>query len=462
MTRTAIFCALTTALMGMTGCAGEDPAEAPSAPTFSFRVVTRGLESPWEMVWGPDDLLWVTERTGKRIVRVDPENGSPSVAVEIPDAYQAVGQDGVLGMALHPELLQGTGNDYVYVASIYDADPGAGTRVRGRIQRYTWDAETETLGAMTEVISGLPAHDDHIAGRLAFGPDAKLYFSVGDQGSNWLQNRCNPNLAQMLPSAGEVASGDWSHYQGKILRINLDGSIANDNPVIDGVRSHVYSWGHRNPQGLVFDADGQLFEAEHGPSTDDEVNRIDAGGNYGWPQVAGYRDDRAYAFEDWAASAPAPCGDLPGGGPVPDSVPVTLETEWDHPDFKAPLETFFTVGDDYDFQANGSATIAASGLEIYTNANGIPGWADSLLVASLSRGAIYRISLSRDHTLAVGGPVQEFKSTNRYRDVAIRPDGRAIYIATDNTGRTRNDAGESTAELANPGAILEFSIEGNE
>ena len=93
---------------------------------------------------------------------------------------------------------------------------------------------------------------------------------------------------------------------------NRDGSIPDDNPVLEGVRSHVYSYGHRNPQGLVFDADGQLFAAEHGPSTNDEVNRIEAGGSYGWPEVAGRQDDRAYAYANWSARPLArkssPCG----------------------------------------------------------------------------------------------------------------------------------------------------------
>ena len=87
-----------------------------------------------------------------------------------------------------------------------------------------------------------------------------------------------------------------------MLRLNLDGSIPSDNPMIGGVRSHIYSYGHRNPQGLVFAPDGKLYESEHGPNTDDEVNLIRAGGNYGWPHVAGYRDDQSYAYANWSAS----------------------------------------------------------------------------------------------------------------------------------------------------------------
>ncbi len=136
-----------------------------------------------------------------------------------------------------------------------------------------------------------------------------------------------------------------------------------------------------------------------------------------------------------------------------------MERDWSHVDFKAPFATFFTVPDDYDFAANGAATVAAAGLDIYTHADGVPGWADSLLLASLTRGAVYRLTLSADHSRVIDTPTTEFKTTNRYRDLAIRPDGRAFYLATDNEGVTRNDAGESTRELANPGAILEFSYD---
>ena len=461
----------TLGLVAIAACGGNQPvveergeagADAmPVPPSFTSRVVATGLGFPWEVIWGPDDHLWVTERAGKRIVRVNPDDGAQSVAYEFPDAYQAVLQDGVLGMALHPELLAGTGRDHVYVAWNYDIEEGDAVDVRGRIQRFTYDAPSGTLGDVVEVISGLPAHDDHLGGRLVFGPDQKLYFSIGDQGANWQRNRCNPNLAQVLPSAADVAAADWSAYPGTILRLNLDGSVPADNPTIDGVQSHVFSYGHRNPQGLVFDADGRLFEAEHGPSTDDEVNRIEAGRTYGWPDVAGFQDDQAYEYANWSASAPTPCDELGSPREPPASVPSQRESEWSHGDFAPPLATFFTVPDDYDFAANGAATVAAAGLDIYTHPDGVPGWADSLLLASLTRGAVYRLALSPDHARVVGTATMEFKSTNRYRDLAISPDGNAFYVATDNEGPTRNDAGERTRDLANPGAILEFRYDGS-
>jgi PQQ-dependent dehydrogenase (s-GDH family) len=248
---------------------------APGPETFTSRAVIAGLANPWEVTWGPDDRLWITERTGFRVTRVNPADGSRSIALTLPDVYQTTSiQDGLMGMALHPDLLQGRGRDFVFLAYTYDADPGPRINRRLRVRRYTYDAKAQTLGAPTDVLDNLPAHDDHGGGRLVIGPDGKLYLSRGDQGGNWLANYCNPIRSQELPTAAEVAARDWTRYQGKILRLELDGAIPADNPVIDGVRSHVYSYGLRNAQGLAFGPTGLLYASEHGPSTDDEIDLI--------------------------------------------------------------------------------------------------------------------------------------------------------------------------------------------
>lgn len=428
--------------------------------TFSFRVLATGLEGPWEITWGPDDHIWVTEREGKRVTRVDPASGSKVTAATISEVYQDYGQDGLLGMALHPGLLKRTGNDYVYVAYTYDADPGSKVNRRGKLRRYSYNAETHRLESPVDILTNLPAGSDHLSFRLVFGPDQKLYFTVGDQGSGWLQNYCNPNRAQELPSAGEGRAEDWTKYQGKVLRLNLDGTIPSDNPLLAGVRSHIYSYGHRNAQGLVFGPDGKLYSSEHGPNSDDEVNIIEAGKNYGWPNVAGYNDDQAYVYADWFASSPTPCTSLRFNttAPAPSSVPKKKESAWSHPDFKPPIQTFFTVVDGYDFKRHGAATIAPGGADIYTAKDGIPGWANSLLVPSLKLGKVYRLKLSADGNSVTGKPAEYFKSTNRYRDIAIHPNGKTIYISTDNSGRSADASGKTTDVLENPGAILEFSF----
>ena len=151
---------------------------------FSKRVVTSGLAGPWELTWGPDSKLWVTERTGKRVVRIDPASGERSVAITIDEVSAPGGQDGLLGMALHPELLKGTGNDFVYVAYTYvDESLGADPSVTdpkspyrffyGKIVRLTYNQATGTLANPVTLIAGLPAGNDHVAGRLKFGPDKK-------------------------------------------------------------------------------------------------------------------------------------------------------------------------------------------------------------------------------------------------------------------------------------------------
>ncbi len=309
------------------------------------------------------------------------------------------------------------------------------------------------------MLTGLPTHDDHVGGRLAIGPDRKLYLSIGDQGSNFAGNRCNANHAQDLPTSAQVRAKDWSHYQGKILRINLDGSIPPDNPEIDGVRSHVFSYGHRNQLGLVFGPQGFLYESEHGPSTDDEVNLVESGRNYGWPNVAGYRDDKAYVYANWSASKTQRCSDLPPDNTVPASVPTVNETAWNDARFAGPLRTFFTVETGYDIRAIGSATIAPGGIDIYTS-NVIPGWRNSLLSLSLIRGAVFRLKLSDDGRSVMGAPTEMIPTANRYRDIALNPDGRTIYLATDSEGPSRDPSGARRV-LAHPGSILEFTYTAN-
>jgi PQQ-dependent dehydrogenase (s-GDH family) len=352
----------------------------------------------------------------------------------------------------------------VYVSFTYDDAPGPALLRRVAIRRYTYDSRSRTLTAPLDILTGLPSYDDHIAGRLAFGPDRKLYASIGDLGSNFLANRCNLNRAQELPSQREINAKDWIKYQGKILRLNLDGSIPADNPAIAGVRSHIFSYGHRNPQGLVFGPDGKFYAAEHGPSSDDEVNLIEAGKNYGWPYVAGFKDDKAYVYGNWSASKPEPCSSLMAVNinNIPASVPKQKETAWSHPDYREPLASFFTVDEGVDFQKSpGVGTIGASGLDLYTGgASGIPGWSRSLLVLGMTRGRVYRLNLSADGLKVTGTPVEHFQTPNRYRDIAIHPDQKTFYLSTDVQGRTSDVSGQFTNAIGNPGAILEFKYTG--
>jgi glucose/arabinose dehydrogenase len=169
-------------LMSMASCtssqesrfAGPSPNES-----FTFRVLSTGLADPWELLWGPDGFLWVTEKSGKRVVRVNPSDGSKTTVITIPDVYISDRrQDGLLGMALHPGFLAGVENNYVYLAYTYNAHRGGPVDPRAKIARYTYDPATKTLSHPVELITGLPASNAHNAGRLLIGHDQRLYYST--------------------------------------------------------------------------------------------------------------------------------------------------------------------------------------------------------------------------------------------------------------------------------------------
>ncbi|GAA2569076.1 hypothetical protein GCM10010435_48710 [Winogradskya consettensis] len=439
------------------------PGAAAPRTTFTRTVLATGLADPYEIVWGPDSQLWVTEKSGLKVTRVDPATGTKTTALDLAGtAYHQAGgsQDGLLGLAF--------GSGYAYLSYSYlTKTPAAvtGETLRLKIVRYTVDAATHTLISPADVLTGLPSGTDHQSGRLRVGPDRKLYYTIGDQGANQFANACDPNWAQRLPTLAEVRAGDWSSYVGKTLRLNPDGSIPADNPRLGGVRSHVITYGHRNPQGMDFTGDGRLYEAEQGPKTDDEINIVHRGSNYGWPYVAGKRDDSAYVYSNWSA-APG-CKTLAYDELVaPAAVPTQQESAWTGT-LDAPISTLgTTVGNDYDFRDPASKcapsedwficnpTIAPSSLTYY---RGVRGWGSALLVTSLKDGAVHRLVLSVDGRSVVK---QErlWVSRNRYRDTALSPDGTTVYVATDSTGMVRGPDGTPTDVLTDPGAILAFRV----
>src|SRR5204862_1553186 len=157
---------------------------------------------------------------------------------------------------------------------------------------------------------------------------------------------------------------------------------------------------------------------------------------------------------------------------VPPSVPVQKESEWSHPDFTPPIQTFHTVPTGFNFRDPRCAedglffqcwpTVAPASLAVYSAKNGIPGWEHSLLLPSLKLGTVFRIQLNADGTAVVGGPDDHplFKTVNRYRDVAVKPDGRALFVATDVEGSPTIDmSGKPTRKVQHSGSILEFLYE---
>ncbi|MDQ4050512.1 MAG: PQQ-dependent sugar dehydrogenase, partial [Thermoproteota archaeon] len=241
-----------------------DETGLPRQEGFSVRVLASNLSAPHNILYGPDGALWITERVGKNIVRIDPSTGDRLSVMSVPNVHQSGGQDGLLGMTFDPNF---NSTKYVYVAYTYDSDPGEGDEQVNRlvkITRFTYNPEAESITDPVDLISGLSGSNDHNAGRLIFGPDDKLYYTIGDQGKNQFANYCLPIQAQMLPTAQQIEAQNWTAYEGKVLRMNPDGSIPEDNPEINGVKSHIFTYGHRNPQGIAVGPNGELYVSEHG------------------------------------------------------------------------------------------------------------------------------------------------------------------------------------------------------
>jgi glucose/arabinose dehydrogenase len=239
-------------------------ATGPASPTTSRGPVTApgvaitgtvssGIEVPWGLAFLPDGSALVAERNSARIVRV-PAGGGDPVQVGTVSGVQAVGEGGLLGLAVPPaDATGGTLTVYAYFTASGD----------NRIVRMPLTGDR--LGEPSTVLEGIPAGGRHNGGRMIVGPDGKLWIGTGE--------------------AGEVSlSQDRENLGGKILRLNLDGTVPDDNPFPG---SPVWSWGHRNVQGLAFDSAGQLWATEFGQNEWDELNRIQRGGNYGWPDVEG-------------------------------------------------------------------------------------------------------------------------------------------------------------------------------
>jgi PQQ-dependent dehydrogenase (s-GDH family) len=459
---------------GLFLCAQDGPESVLRATKqFNKKVIISGLDGPWELTWGPDQMLWVTERSGKRIVRVNPATGDKKVAVTIPEVFAPGGQDGLMGMAL--DLDRGhvyaayTYTDKARPADLRVSDPRSPYRhLYSKIVRFDYDKASETLGHPRDIISGLPAGNDHNAMRLKVGPDRKLYLTIGDQGNNQLGNFCHPVLAQRLPTQEEIGAKNFAAYEGKSLRIELDGSIPSDNPRLEGVVSHVYTYGHRNTQGIDFGPDGTLYAAEHGPKTDDEIDILVKGGNYGWPHVAGLRDNKAYQFANWS-QATTPCSQLRFSDlKIHPSVPRVDESDYPK-QFIEPIATLFTVPTGYNFEDPKCKgvnyicwpTVGISGVEYYGGYQaGVPGWSKVLLITTLKRGSIYVLPLTADGKKAAGKMSRYFQSENRYRDTAISPDGKTIYVATDPSGLAESASGGVTTKMEDKGAILAFTYSG--
>ena len=222
-------------------------------------VVAENLEVPWALVFLPDKSMLLTERKG-RVRFIDKDgNLNPNPILQIPDV-KANGEGGLLGIAIHPNF---KANQFVYLYYTYS---GNELKTLNRVARFKF--ENNTLLEKTIIVDAIPGAPNHNGGRIKFGPDKFLYITTGDAQ--------NPSLAQ-----------DKNSLAGKILRLSDDGKVPKDNPF----DNPVYSYGHRNAQGLAWGPNGTLWATEHGRSGVlsglDELNLIEIGKNYGWPVIQG-------------------------------------------------------------------------------------------------------------------------------------------------------------------------------
>ena len=236
----------------------------PAFADLNYDVIVDGLNNPWEIVFGTNGDIYFTERDG-RIWKMS-ESGVAKVIQTFPKSGSIEG--GTLGLALHPEFEE---NKKIYVYQTNLELEFYQNKV------FTFEVGENTLSNKQLILDGIPGAPWHDGGRIKFGPDQKLYISTGDA--------INPGWSQ-----------DLSSLAGKILRLNSDGTIPDDNPFDS---SPVFSYGHRNPQGLAWSPDGLFLSSEHGPSGElgyghDEINVILKGKNYGWPNVVGDSSDDSF------------------------------------------------------------------------------------------------------------------------------------------------------------------------
>ena len=313
-------------------------------------VLVANLSNPWEIVYGPDNFIWFTEKSGK-ISRLNPQTGTVSPLLTISEVH-VNGEGGLLGMVLHPDFAV---NPYVYV--VYDY----GTTYKAKVVRFTYTSGT--LGNPQILLDQIPAASIHNGSRLLINGD-KLFITTGD-------------------ASDTSTPQNNSSISGKILRVNLDGTIPADNPVPN---SPVWTSGHRNPQGLVL-VGNKLFSSEHGPDSDDEINIIQKGRNYGWPNVKGFCNE-------------------------------TNE------------QAFCTQNNIVEPLINWTPTIAPSGLTYY-NSNYIPQFKNSLLLAVLKGSKLMQLKLDDTQSKIMGTKDFYVNGFGRLRAVCQSPEGK-IYICTSN------------------------------
>jgi len=468
--------------------------KGPMGETFERRVVAGGFSDPWEIIYGPDRKLWLTETKGYRVSVVDPASGKKKIILDLNseknfprydiiadeiDGGKKLPQGGLMGMALHPDLLKD--KPYVYLAYVYyfsgadnsqkgSKSEGEKNYYKAKIARYRYDQNTQRLTDPVVLCDTIPANNDHNGGRLLIAPVNNkdyLFYAVGDMGAGQFDNGGRKNQAQ-----------NTSSYEGKILRFNAepdtdakasDQWVPNDNPFSSSFQSAVWSIGHRNPQGLAYAVLGNkgiIYSSEHGPYSDDEINIIEKGKNYGHPLVIGFNDGNYNGL----AAGVSDKAEYPGKWHT--SYPLIINENLNvekigKENYSNPIFTLYPNSNKfltYLFEKRVAGTAeeiewpseAPSSIAVY-NSKAIPGWENSLLVPTLKGNKIVRLKLKATGEAIAGDTVNYFKAKVRYRDIAISDDGLKIYAVTDSSAVTSGPTEENSEKTNLGGAIIEFS-----
>lgn len=334
---------------------------------FRVEVVAADLEHPWGLAFLPDGRALVTERPG-RLQLIDPATGERTEVAGAPEV-SAVGQGGLLDVALHPDYPQ---TAWIYLT--WAATHGGGNQYATHVGRARLDADTPRLHELETLHVATPASTTtaHFGSRIVFDGDGYLFVTSGD--------RRDRDSAQDLQS-----------LRGKTLRLTADGDIPADNPFVDDeADAAIYSYGHRNAQGMALHPEtGEVWQSEHGPRAGDEINRLVAGGNFGWP-IASY--GREY-------STGADIGDLPS----------------DRPDTEQPVYYW------------SERSFSPSGLAVY-GGGAFPGWAGDVFVGSLARTNLTRLAMGDGAVIAEEALLAD--EGLRIRDVRVGPDGH-LHLLVD-------------------------------
>jgi len=348
-------------------CAQEKKNDIPIEPdpkNYSTEIVVPELEIPWGMVWLPDGSMLITEKNGELIHY---KNGIKTLINNVPEVYNR-NQGGLLDIELHPKYAE---NGWIYLS--YSSKEGSERGGHTALMRAK--LKNNELTDIEKLYKGTPntTRGHHFGSRIEFDTEGYLYFSIGDRG-----NRDeNPQ--------------DVTRDGGKIYRFHDDGSIPKDNPFVnkDGAKKAVFSYGHRNPQGMaIHPIDGTIWIHEHGPRGGDEINVIKKGLNYGWPVIT-------YGINY-------------SGSSITD---ITIKEGMEQPLY------YWTP------------SIAPSGMDFVTS-DIYPNWKNDLLVGSLKFQYVELVELDNNKVI---GRKKIVEDIGRIRNVRQGPDGY-IYIAVENKG----------------------------